>query len=122
MRFSSLFVANPAVAVLSIALLVCGLSGTAMSRTATVSGGPATSLPNVVVEAPRQVARPQQPRQRTVSRSTVSPLDIAKLSDAVGAADSRTACEACECHWQLRRRLRDKLQVKRRPLARTLRV
>ena len=41
MRVSSLFVASPAVAILSIELL-CGLSGTAMSQTATRS---ATSLP-----------------------------------------------------------------------------
>jgi hypothetical protein len=36
MRFSSLFAAGPAVAILSIALL-CGLSGTAISETATGS-------------------------------------------------------------------------------------
>jgi hypothetical protein len=69
MSFSSLFVASP-VAVLSTALLLCGLSGTAMSQTATPSGA-ATSLPNVVVEAPRQVARP--PKQYAVARSTESP-------------------------------------------------
>jgi hypothetical protein len=71
MRLSSLFVASPAVSILSIALLLCGLSGTAMSRTATPSGGATTSLPDVVVEAPKQVARPQ--KQRTAARSTVSP-------------------------------------------------
>jgi hypothetical protein len=73
-RFSSLFVASLAVAILSIALLLCGLSGTAMSQTATPSGGATTSLPNVVVEAPKQVARPQKPKQRAAARSTVSPL------------------------------------------------
>jgi hypothetical protein len=64
-RFSSLFVASPAVAVLSIELL-CGLSGTAMSQTAT---GSATSLPRIMVEAPTQVTRP---KHSAVARSTVS--------------------------------------------------
>jgi hypothetical protein len=74
MKASSLFVAGLAVAILSIALLLCGLSGTAMSsQTATPSGGTTTLLPNVVVEAPKQVARPQKPKQRVVARSTVSP-------------------------------------------------
>ncbi len=71
MKASSPFVAGPAVATLSIALLLCGLSGTVMSQTATPSGGATTSLPNVVVEAPKQVARPQKPKQRAVDRSTV---------------------------------------------------
>jgi hypothetical protein len=71
MRFLSLFVVSLAVSILSIVPLPCGLSGTAMSHAATPSGGATTSLPNVVVEAPRQVARPQ--KQRAVARSTVSP-------------------------------------------------
>jgi hypothetical protein len=57
MRFSSVFVASLAAA------LLCGLSGTAMSQTATPSGG-AASLPGVVVE---------KPMQRAVARSAVSP-------------------------------------------------
>jgi len=57
MRSSSGFVAPSAIAILSTALL-SSLSGTAMSQTATGSGTP---LPNVTVEAPRQVARPQRP-------------------------------------------------------------
>ena len=57
MRLSSGFVAPSAIAILSTALL-SSLSGTAMSQTATGSGTP---LPNVTVEAPRQVARPQRP-------------------------------------------------------------
>jgi hypothetical protein len=65
MRFSSPFVASPAVAILSIELL-CGLSGTAMSQTAT---GSATSLPSVMVEAPKRVATP---KHSAVVRSTVS--------------------------------------------------
>lgn len=72
MRFL-LFVASLAAAILSIAALPCGLSSTAMAQTATPSGGATTSLPNVVVEAPKQVARPQKPKQRAVARSTVSP-------------------------------------------------
>jgi hypothetical protein len=56
MRLSSGSVA-PVVAILSAALL-SGLSDTAMSQTATGSG---TQLPNITVEAPRQVARPQRP-------------------------------------------------------------
>jgi hypothetical protein len=73
MRLSSLFVASLAVAIVSIALLLCGLSGTAMSQTATPSGGATISLPNVVVDAPKQVAMPHKPKQRAVARSTVSP-------------------------------------------------
>jgi hypothetical protein len=73
MKASFLLVAGLAAAVLSIALLLCGLSGTAMSQTATPPGGAATALPNVVVEAPKQVARPQKPKQRSVARGTVSP-------------------------------------------------
>jgi hypothetical protein len=65
MRFSSLFVTSPAVAILSIELL-CGLSGTAMSQTPTGSAG---SLPRITVEAPRQVARPTR---NPVARSSVS--------------------------------------------------
>lgn len=68
MRFSSLCVASPAVAILSIDLL-CGLSGTAMSETA-----PITALPNVTVEAPLQRARPARPKRsaviQTISRHT----------------------------------------------------
>ena len=57
MRMLSSLVAPSAVAVLSTALL-CSLTGAAMSQTATGSG---TQLPNITVEAPRQVARPQRP-------------------------------------------------------------
>ena len=65
MRFSSLFVASPTVAILSMELL-CGLSGTAMSQTAT---GYSTSLPSVMVEGPKQVTGP---KHSAVARSTVS--------------------------------------------------
>jgi len=66
MRFSSLFVASPAVAILSVELL-CGLSGTALSQT---TPGPATSLPGVVVEAPKQVTRPKH--HSAVAHNTAS--------------------------------------------------
>jgi hypothetical protein len=72
MRFSSLFVARPAVAVLSFAFL-CGPGSTAMLQAAILSTAPATSLPGVVVEAPKQVARPHRPKQHVVARGTVSP-------------------------------------------------
>jgi hypothetical protein len=66
MKFSSLFF----VASLGVAP-PCGPSGTTMAQTATPSGGATTSLPNVVVEAAKQVVRPQKPKQRAVARSTV---------------------------------------------------
>jgi hypothetical protein len=56
MRSSSSFVAPSAIAILSTALL-CSLSGTAMSQTAT---GAAAPLPSITVVAPKQVARPRQ--------------------------------------------------------------
>ncbi len=56
MRLSSGSVAPSVIAILSAALL--SLSGTAMSQTATGSG---TQLPNITVEAPKQVTRPQRP-------------------------------------------------------------
>lgn len=71
MRFSSRFISSLAVAILSIALLLCGLSGTAMSQTATPSGGATTSLPGIQIDAPKQVPRPQRPKQRAVARNTV---------------------------------------------------
>src|SRR5256885_1742104 len=59
MRLSSSFVAPSAIAILSTALL-CGLSGTAVSQTATGSG---SQLPGITVVSPKQVARPQKPQQ-----------------------------------------------------------
>jgi hypothetical protein len=67
MRFSSRFIGIPAVAILSIAL--CGLSGAAMSQTATPAAAP---LPDIVVDAPKHVARSHKPTQRAVARSTAS--------------------------------------------------
>lgn len=68
MRLSSSFVAPSVFAVVSTILL----SGPAISQTAT---GPASSLPSVTVDAPKQVERPSAPKQRAntgVSRRTVS--------------------------------------------------
>jgi hypothetical protein len=61
---SSLTIAGVSIAVL------CGLGGTAISQTEP-SGSVASPLPGVMVEAPKQVARRQKPRQST-ARSTVS--------------------------------------------------
>jgi len=69
MRSSSSFVAPAAIAILSTALL-CSLSGTAMSQTAT---GSATPLPGVTVEAPKQVARPH--------RTAVGPQRSARVAN-----------------------------------------
>ena len=71
MRPSSSFVAPSAIAILSTALL-CSLSGTAMSQTAT---GAATPLPSITVVAPKQVARPpQRPAQAaTVASRPTAP-------------------------------------------------
>ncbi|WBL78358.1 hypothetical protein I3J27_36380 [Bradyrhizobium xenonodulans] len=60
MTLSSRFVAHPAVAVPSIALLLCGPSGTAMSQPTPIE----TQLPGVTVDVSRQVARPHRPAHR----------------------------------------------------------
>jgi hypothetical protein len=65
MGLSSRFFSSLAVAISSFALLTFGLSGTAISQTAT---GSATTLPGITVEAPRQVARA---KHRAISRSAV---------------------------------------------------
>jgi hypothetical protein len=70
MRISSRSVTGLAVAFSSIGLLLCGLSG---SEAATTSDGATSSLPTVVVEAPKQSTRPQKREPRAIGRSTVSP-------------------------------------------------
>jgi len=65
---SSSLVASSVIAILSTALL-CALTGAA--QTGARVGGGDTSLPGVVVEAPKQVDG-TKPRQRTAARSTVS--------------------------------------------------
>ena len=80
MRSSSSFVAPSANVILSIALL-CSLSGTAMSQTAT---GSATQLPGVTVVAPKQVARPHRP-ERVASRRT-SPTAHTRTAPTLSAS------------------------------------
>jgi hypothetical protein len=70
MRISSRSVTSLALAFSSIALLLCGLGG---SEAATTPDGGASSLPAVVVQAPKQSARPQKREPRAIVRSTVSP-------------------------------------------------
>ena len=70
MRISSRSVTSLALAFSSIGLLLCGLSG---AQAATTSDGGASSLPAVVVQAPKQSARPQKREPRPIVRSTVSP-------------------------------------------------
>jgi len=66
MKASSSLIAPLAVAILS-AVLLCAPGGTAMSQT----GGSSTTLPNVTVVAPKQVARPHRP-ERVASRPASS--------------------------------------------------
>ena len=75
MKFWSLFALSLAVA------LPCG---TAMSQTDAT-----TSLPDVVVGAPKHVARPQRPEHRAVARNTVS----ARTSQAAPSASWMTPAE-----------------------------
>jgi len=65
MRLSSRFFSNLAVAISPIAVLLFGLSGTAMAAT-DPSGS--SSLQSITVQAPKQVVRPQRPTQRAVVR------------------------------------------------------
>lgn len=89
MRFSSLFVTSPAVAMLSIELL-CGVSGTAMSQT---TPGSATSLPSVMVEAPKQVTRPKHSAvaHNVVSHGTSPTTQTSQTTQTPAAPESVTA-------------------------------
>jgi hypothetical protein len=82
MRSSSSFVAPSAIAILSTALL-CSLSGTAMSQTAT---GSATQLPSVTVEAQKQVVRPQ--RSARVANTVASRRTSSTAQTPSAAPDS----------------------------------
>src|SRR4030095_3375074 len=90
MRISSSLFAPSAVAILSTALL-CSLTGPAMSQTEPRVGG-VTSLPGVVVEAPKQLDRPKKPRQRAIARSTVSPSDIGCIRERSTSIRPRYSC------------------------------
>lgn len=89
MRFSSLFVASLAVA--------CGLSP-AISQT-----GATTALPNIVVEAPKQVVRPQKSEMRTIARSavprrkSVASRTPSAAPDSVSAKFARLASATGSC-------------------------
>jgi hypothetical protein len=87
MALSSRFVARPAVAILSTALLLCGLSGTAMSQPTPAD----TQLPGVMVEAPKQVAKPHRPAHHAVVRSTTSHRPSPTVSTAAASPMSEAA-------------------------------
>ena len=95
MRISSRSVTRLAVAFSAIGLLLCGLGG---SEAATTSDG---SLPAVVVEAPKQSARPQKREPRTIVRSTVSPrtspADAAPPASSISAKLARLASVTGSC-------------------------
>jgi hypothetical protein len=97
MTLSLRFVARPAVAFPSIALLLCALSGTAMSQPT-----PTDTLPGVTVDAPKQVARPHRPNYHAVTRSTgsrtsptVSTATAAPMSDTVKLAKLERETGSC---------------------------
>jgi hypothetical protein len=81
MRSLSSFVAPSAIAILSTALL-CSLSDTAMSQTATGSAAP---LPSITVVAPKQVARPRQ-----VARSPQRPAQAATVASRRTSSTAHT--------------------------------
>jgi hypothetical protein len=76
MASSSRVVARPAVALPSLALLLCCLNGPAMSQPT-----PADQLPGVTVDAPRQMARPHRPAHHVAVRGNTS-----RASSAVATA------------------------------------
>jgi len=67
-----------------VILPLYGLSGTAMSKTATSSGGATNSLPSVVVEAPKQRAALPRPEPRAVARNTQSPRTSRTSWECIG--------------------------------------
>src|ERR1700733_13595625 len=92
---SSGFAAPSVIAILSTALL-SSLSGTAMSQTATGSG---TQLPNVTVEAPRQVARPQRPEVTPQGSGRV--VHRGRTSGATRTATGTPSYAAGSVMWKL---------------------
>ncbi|PIT05850.1 hypothetical protein TSA1_02970 [Bradyrhizobium nitroreducens] len=93
----SRFVARPAVAIPSIVLLLCGLSGTAMSQPTPAD----TQLPGVTVEAPKQMARPHRPAHRATARSirglatSLAPAPAAPNSDVAKLAKLAATTNNC---------------------------
>ena len=84
MRSSSSFVALSAIAILSTALL-CSLSDTAMSQTAT---GSAAQLPSITVDAPKQVARPHRPVVRPQGSARVANTVASRQTSPTGQTPS----------------------------------
>ena len=89
-RMSSSLVAPSAIAILSTALL-CGLSSTAVSQTAT---GSATPLPSITVEAPKQTARPPQREERAANIGTAHRRGPATRTTAQTAGGTPSAARA----------------------------
>jgi hypothetical protein len=83
MTLSSRFVARPAVAVPSIALLLCALGGAAMAQPTPSD----TQIPGVTVDAPKQMARPHRPAHHVTVRSAPSRTSPA-IATAVAAPTS----------------------------------
>jgi hypothetical protein len=97
MTLSSRFVARPAVALPSLALLLCCLSSPAMSQPT-----PADQLPGVTVDAPKQMARPHRPAPRIAVRSsgyrtssTISTASVAPMSDTAKLARLERETGSC---------------------------
>ena len=84
MRSSSSFVALSAIAILSTALL-CSLSDTATSQTAT---GSAAQLPSITVDAPKQVARPHRPVVRPQGSARVANTVASRQTSPTGQTPS----------------------------------
>jgi hypothetical protein len=79
MTLLSRFVARPAVALPSLALLLCCVGGPAMSQPT-----PADQLPDVTVDAPKQIARPHRPAHHVTVRGTTTRSSLAISSAAAG--------------------------------------
>jgi hypothetical protein len=88
MRFSSLFVTSLTVASTSIALFLFGLSGPAMSQAATPSAAP---LPDIVIDAPKRVARSHKSERHAVARSIVSRRGSVTAQAPSGTSDTVSA-------------------------------
>ncbi|WP_245305447.1 hypothetical protein [Bradyrhizobium sp. LTSP857] len=99
MTLSFRFVARPAVALPSIALMLCCLNGTAMSQPTPLAG--ADTLPGVTVDAPKQVVRPPRPAHHLAARSTGSRTSpsistaTAPMSDTVKLAKLERETGSC---------------------------
>ena len=70
------------------ASLLLGLCGPGLAQTAAPTGNGTTELPNIVVEAPKQVAgaQKQKPKARSATRSAVSPPSTPESQAAQQAA------------------------------------